>query len=239
MENTNPTQDSQDQVNDAAQADTDELSQKLAEYENKLGEMRDVLLRERAEIENQRKRLQRDLDQARRFANERVLSDLLPVCDSLERGLAVQTADAGSLREGMELTLKALLKVADCAIVTRPFCRDAAWFFEANPALALVEVDDDVIRECRDGALLASAGVNLHASGDGAAERVVAVPEECCAALETDLTAADGIALMELGVNRIGRCRVGHRSGRRAGEQDADHRRQRQRDSPCAQGQWG
>ena len=120
MENTNPTGpagspgSNDERANDAAvQNDADELSQKLADYENKLGEMREVLLRERAEIENQRKRLQRDLDQARRFANERVLSDLLPVCDSLERGLAVQTADAGSLREGMELTLKALLKVAE------------------------------------------------------------------------------------------------------------------------------
>ena len=116
MENTNPTQADQvgqDQVNDAAQADTDELSQKLAEYENKLGEMRDVLLRERAEIENQRKRLQRDLEQARRFANERLLGDLLPVCDSLERGLAIENADTAALREGMDLTLKALLKVAE------------------------------------------------------------------------------------------------------------------------------
>ena len=91
----------------------DELNKLVNEYETKLGEMRDLLLRERAEIENQRKRLQRDLEQARKFANERVLGDLLPVCDSLERGLAVQTADAGSLREGMELTLKALLKVAE------------------------------------------------------------------------------------------------------------------------------
>ena len=97
----------------AAQAEGDELGKLINEYETKLGEMRDLLLRERAEIENQRKRLQRDLDQARKFANERVLGDLLPVCDSLERGLAVQTADAGSLREGMELTLKALLKVAE------------------------------------------------------------------------------------------------------------------------------
>jgi molecular chaperone GrpE len=91
----------------------DELNKLVNEYETKLGEMRDLLLRERAEIENQRKRLQRDLEQARKFANERLLGDLLPVCDSLERGLAVQTADAGSLREGMELTLKALLKVAE------------------------------------------------------------------------------------------------------------------------------
>ena len=98
---------------DAAQFDTDDLGQKLADYENKLGEMRELLLRERAEIENQRKRLQRDLEQARKFANERLLGDLLPVCDGLERGLATQTADAAGLREGMELTLRALLKVAD------------------------------------------------------------------------------------------------------------------------------
>ncbi len=77
-----------------------ELSQKLAEYENKLGEMREVLLRERAEIENQRKRLQRDLEQARKFANERLLGDLLPVCDSLERGLAVENADIAALARG-------------------------------------------------------------------------------------------------------------------------------------------
>ena len=115
MENTDPirTGDAANPAADAAQADTDELGQKLADYENKLGEMRELLLRERAEIENQRKRLQRDLEQARRFANERLLGDLLPVCDGLERGLAVETADVKSLREGMDLTLKALLKVAD------------------------------------------------------------------------------------------------------------------------------
>ncbi|MBS0589413.1 MAG: nucleotide exchange factor GrpE [Proteobacteria bacterium] len=117
MENTNPLHPDDDglagQAADAAQHDAEDLSRKLADYESKLGDMRDLLLRERAEIENQRKRLQRDLEQARKFANERLLGDLLPVCDGLERGLAVQTADAGGLREGMELTLKALLKVAE------------------------------------------------------------------------------------------------------------------------------
>jgi molecular chaperone GrpE len=109
MENTDPMAPG----TDAMQEDADQLSQKLAEYENKLGEMRDVLLRERAEIENQRKRLQRDVEQARKFANERLLGDLLPVCDSLERGLAIENADISTLRSGMDLTLKALLKVAE------------------------------------------------------------------------------------------------------------------------------
>ena len=115
-ENTNPNQPGSNDVADSAdavQTDVDQLSEKLTEYENKLGEMRDVLLRERAEIENQRRRLQRDLEQARKFANERLLGDLLPVCDNLERGLAVDNADVAALREGMDLTLKALLKVAE------------------------------------------------------------------------------------------------------------------------------
>ena len=112
MEDTNPNPP-QNESADASQTGVDELGQLVNEYETKLGEMRDLLLRERAEIENQRKRLQRDLEQARRFANERLLGDLLPVCDGLERGLAVETADVKALREGMDLTLKALLKVAE------------------------------------------------------------------------------------------------------------------------------
>ena len=112
IENTNPNQP-HDAAADAVQADADQLGQKLAEYENKIGEMRDVLLRERAEIENQRKRLQRDLEQARKFANERLLGDLLPVFDGLEHGLMADTTDAAALREGMDLTLKALLKVGE------------------------------------------------------------------------------------------------------------------------------
>jgi molecular chaperone GrpE len=115
MENTDPfkSESAPGDQPDAMQEDADQLGQKLAEYENKLGEMRDVLLRERAEIENQRKRLQRDVEQARKFANERLLGDLLPVCDSLERGLAIENADVAALRSGMDLTLKALLKVGE------------------------------------------------------------------------------------------------------------------------------
>jgi molecular chaperone GrpE len=113
MENTNPNSAPESPGSDGVEADINQLSDRLAEYENKLGEMRDVLLRERAEIENQRKRLQRDLEQARKFANERLLGDLLPVCDSLERGMSVENADITALREGMDLTMKALIKVAE------------------------------------------------------------------------------------------------------------------------------
>lgn len=92
-------------------ADLDALTARLAALESELSQARDTVLRERAEIENQRRRLQRDLDQARRFANEKLLGDLLPVYDSVALGLANENADAKALREGLELTLKQLEKV--------------------------------------------------------------------------------------------------------------------------------
>ena len=64
------------------------LNQQLAEAETSLAGMRETLLRERADLENQRKRMQRDLEQSLKFANEKLLRDLLPVYDSLESGLA-------------------------------------------------------------------------------------------------------------------------------------------------------
>lgn len=76
-------------------------------------ELRESVLRERAELENQRRRMHRDLDQARRFANEKLLNELLPVYDGLEGGLAVAGGDMASMREGISLTLKSLLKVGE------------------------------------------------------------------------------------------------------------------------------
>ncbi len=98
---------------DAVMADVDALTRQLDQYETKLAEMREVMLRERAELENQRKRLQRDLEQARRFANEKLLADLLPVLDNLERGLALEGSDNAGLRSGVELTLRELSRVID------------------------------------------------------------------------------------------------------------------------------
>jgi molecular chaperone GrpE len=100
-------------ADEAVMADVDTLARQLDEYETRLAEMREIMLRERAELENQRKRLQRDLEQARRFANEKLLADLLPVIDSLERGLALEGSDYAGLRGGVELTLRELARIAD------------------------------------------------------------------------------------------------------------------------------
>ncbi|HEY3520110.1 MAG TPA: nucleotide exchange factor GrpE [Rhodanobacteraceae bacterium] len=89
------------------------LTQQLAEAETTIAGLREAILRERAEIENQRKRMQRDLEQTLKFANEKLLRELLPVYDGMEHGLAADTGNAEALREGMQLTLKALHKLGE------------------------------------------------------------------------------------------------------------------------------
>lgn len=96
----------------ASGGELEALKAKVAELEASNKELREVVLREKAELENQRRRLHRDLEQARRFANEKLLNDLLPVYDGLERGLSVEGGDVASVREGMNLTLKELLRIA-------------------------------------------------------------------------------------------------------------------------------
>src|SRR5690348_1214694 len=111
-----PEQAPQDDRQPPMEAGADELetlSRQLAEAETNLAGMRETLLRERADLDNQRKRMQRDLEQSLKFANEKLLRDLLPVYDGLESGLAVETADVASMREGLSLTLKSLLKIAE------------------------------------------------------------------------------------------------------------------------------
>lgn len=77
-----------------------------------LEQLRADSLRERADLDNQRKRMARELETARRFANERLLTDLLPLFDSMEAGLAA-ASESDPLRAGLELTLRQLHRIAE------------------------------------------------------------------------------------------------------------------------------
>jgi molecular chaperone GrpE len=70
--------------------------------------MQDALLRARAEVENMRRRAQEDIARAHKFAIEDFADALVPVKDSLERALQVDTPSSESLKEGVDMTLKQL-----------------------------------------------------------------------------------------------------------------------------------
>ena len=98
-----------------------QLRQALADAEEKAHNHWEQYLRAVAELDNVRKRAQRDIEAANRYGLEKFVAELLPVQDSLE--LAVQSAqqvevDVHSLKQGQEATLKLLVKALEKLGVT-------------------------------------------------------------------------------------------------------------------------
>lgn len=93
-----------------------DMQRLLEDARSKADEHWNELLRARAELENQRRRHERELEKTRKYALERFAQDLLPVKDSLEMGLAeaqAENANVAALREGTELILREFDKIAD------------------------------------------------------------------------------------------------------------------------------
>jgi molecular chaperone GrpE len=100
---------------DMAQAGED-WPARVAAAEARAEQARDAQLRMAAELENLRRRTAREVEAARQFGAERLAGDLLPVLDGLELGLkAGADADAATLREGQQATLRLLLKAIEAA----------------------------------------------------------------------------------------------------------------------------
>src|SRR4051794_23938702 len=76
--------------------------EKLAIAEAKILEMQDAFLRAKAEAENMRRRAQEDIARAHKFAIESFAEAMVPVKDSLEMALKVETPSVESLKEGVE-----------------------------------------------------------------------------------------------------------------------------------------
>ncbi|MDX1812222.1 MAG: nucleotide exchange factor GrpE [Gammaproteobacteria bacterium] len=97
------------------QGDTDmhteieRLKEEVAALELKASENHDLALRAKAEAENTRRRVEKDVANAHKFALEKFAQDLLPIIDSMEMGIGAATDENASvekIREGSELTFK-------------------------------------------------------------------------------------------------------------------------------------
>ncbi|HYD82273.1 MAG TPA: nucleotide exchange factor GrpE [Paucimonas sp.] len=92
----------------AASADGEAWEVKLAAAEARAAEMQDAFLRAKAEAENIRRRAQEDISKAHKFAIENFAESMVPVKDSLEMALKLETPSVEALKEGVEMTLKQL-----------------------------------------------------------------------------------------------------------------------------------
>lgn len=84
------------------------LEQQLADAQARAAEMQDAFIRAKAESENVRRRAQEDISKAHKFAIESFAEAMVPVRDSLEMALKVETPSVEALKEGVEMTLKQL-----------------------------------------------------------------------------------------------------------------------------------
>ena len=85
------------------------LQSELAELKAKSADLADQYLRAKAEADNTRRRADEEVAKARKFGIESFAESLLPVCDSLDAALAIESATAEQLREGSDATLRQLL----------------------------------------------------------------------------------------------------------------------------------
>jgi molecular chaperone GrpE len=122
----------------------EELQQALAQAEQKAQENWDKAVRAQAEMENLKRRTQKDLEDAHKFALTGFAKELLPVLDSLVLGLQAATGDSEEVkkfREGSELTIKqfesvfAKSKIETIDPIGQPFNA------ELHQAMAMQEVE--------------------------------------------------------------------------------------------------
>ena len=85
------------------------LRNQLADTEEKFLEVQDAFLRCKADCENIRRRALGEVAKAHKFSVENFAGGMVPVKDSLEMALMVETPTIESLKEGVEMTLKQLI----------------------------------------------------------------------------------------------------------------------------------
>ncbi|WP_339900202.1 nucleotide exchange factor GrpE [uncultured Gilvimarinus sp.] len=92
--------------------DVEALSAQVETLANALASAKEQTLRAQAEAQNSRRRAEQDIEKAHKFGQEKLVTDLLPVVDNLERALSSIDREAEANKpiiEGIELTLKSFL----------------------------------------------------------------------------------------------------------------------------------
>jgi molecular chaperone GrpE len=148
-------------VADAAAAplsEIDQLRQQLQAKTEEASRNNDLHLRERADLENFKKRMVREKAEALRFACEPLIRELLPVVDNLERAVEHAGGKGESLVEGVRLVLKSLLDTLERYGVRRIEAAGEQFDPARHQAMAQVESPEhgpnQVVQQHHSGYLL-------------------------------------------------------------------------------------
>jgi len=143
---------------DTESNDAEALAAKLEAAEKQAGENYDRFLRISAEFENYKKRKEREATDFRKYANESLVKELLPVVDNLERALETSgdhEDTVACILEGVDMTLKEIFKVLEKFAVKavdaigNPF--DPTYHQAVMQEASAEHPDNTVIRELQKG----------------------------------------------------------------------------------------
>ena len=135
----------------------EKLTHALVEEKKRSEECLTRLKYMQADFENYRKRTDRQMEEIRKYSNERIIVQLLDVVDELEMAIksACSTNSRETLTEGVEMTLSKLKKVLEKEGVSPIDCLGKPFDSSKHDAVSKVEKDDvkgcTVIEEIRKG----------------------------------------------------------------------------------------
>jgi molecular chaperone GrpE len=139
------------------------LEEQLAASQAEAQKNWDLYLRERADLENFRRRAQREKEELSRFANENIIKEILPVVDNLERAVAhaqQKDGEGEGLLQGVEMTLSMFGKALDKFGVTPFDSVGEAFDPSRHEAMGQVEsaehAPNTVVHEMQKGYLLSN-----------------------------------------------------------------------------------
>ena len=152
--------ETQEKRESTPEAPTEVTAAEVDELKRQLAEKHDRLLRAVAEVDNVKRRTQREREDYVRYANEGLVRDLLPIIDNFDRALEAARAaqEAAKVVEGVALIQRELLKVLERVGVTRysaigerfdPNRHDAA-----GRVVSATQAPDTVVAELTAGYLL-------------------------------------------------------------------------------------
>jgi len=124
-----------------AQSATGEVEQLTTDLAN----AKDQVLRTHAEMQNLRRRMERDVENAHKYALEKFVGELLPVVDNLERSIQAMAdvdGDFKAVSDGIELTLKSFQDVLARFKVEAVDPGGEAFNPDLHQAMSMLEVPD-------------------------------------------------------------------------------------------------
>jgi molecular chaperone GrpE len=139
-----PEEQAEAQAAQGSAEGTEEIATLRSQLQEKEAEAKanyDLFLRERAELENFKRRMQREKAESLRFANEPLVRDLLPILDNLERaiGHAQSGGNGQPLVEGVALILRSFLEALEKHGVSRVTAKGEQFDPNRHEAMAQVE----------------------------------------------------------------------------------------------------